>query len=294
MPGTFITVPGVNPPTTRARVDLVDAMLPDAGALLLLDPTHPYAAWSAGVPATGEPLVNIAAKQSNALTGVTTTTGATLATADPDAKITLERSGRGGLHGIVDQTAAIGNGVYSRLDIDPAIATYMGANPGNSYYISRISSTTRRTAGAGGGTPVFDLIVAENTAIYLIDFYGDTAKTDSYPAADLGSTGFGATAGLPALGAPKREAAAAAGFTGTPTSPSAVAALAHIWGSSAPVTASVGFLHPSSILYRIYIEDLTVSGRTYGEVAALEAAEFAALCTDSSGRYYGDTYTAPN
>ena len=48
----------------------------------------------------------------------------------------------------------------------------------------------------------------------------------------------------------------------------------------------------SVILYRAYIEDLTVSGRTYAEVDALDYALYQAAFAEG-GRYAGDTYTDP-
>ena len=49
----------------------------------------------------------------------------------------------------------------------------------------------------------------------------------------------------------------------------------------------------SIILYRAYIEDLTVSGRTYEEVDALDYALYQAAFA-SGGKFYGDTYTNPS
>lgn len=58
----------------------------------------------------------------------------------------------------------------------------------------------------------------------------------------------------------------------------------------AALVASAGA--PSFALYRLYIEDMTVSGRDYAEVEAIDLAaytrEFAA-----GGKFYGDTFTTP-
>jgi hypothetical protein len=48
---------------------------------------------------------------------------------------------------------------------------------------------------------------------------------------------------------------------------------------------------PSGVLYRVYLEDFTVSGRTYSEVEAADLAEFA-TAFGVGGRYAGDTHTA--
>jgi hypothetical protein len=46
------------------------------------------------------------------------------------------------------------------------------------------------------------------------------------------------------------------------------------------------------VLYRAYIEDLTVSGRTYAQVQALDYALWQAAFAPG-GRYAGDTFTPP-
>ncbi|RQS00227.1 hypothetical protein DIE02_27720 [Burkholderia sp. Bp8991] len=49
----------------------------------------------------------------------------------------------------------------------------------------------------------------------------------------------------------------------------------------------------SAILYRVFLEDLTVSGRTFAAVSALDQSLYNAAFT-SGGRYNGDTYTSPS
>lgn len=48
---------------------------------------------------------------------------------------------------------------------------------------------------------------------------------------------------------------------------------------------------PSLVFYRFYIEDLTVSGRTYEEVKAIDDALYTKEVLTAGGRYYGDTWT---
>lgn len=49
----------------------------------------------------------------------------------------------------------------------------------------------------------------------------------------------------------------------------------------------------SWIFRRLYLEDLTVSGRTYDQVAAIDQALYTKEVLTAGGRYYGDTYTNP-
>ncbi len=84
------------------------------------------------------------------------------------------------------------------------------------------------------------------------------------------------------------------------------------WGSSAqvPGAASTGATTPlvtvdatttagnkdkadSHIIYRVYLEDLTVSGRTHTDVDAIDYAYYTRQVLTAGGRYYGDTYTNP-
>lgn len=48
---------------------------------------------------------------------------------------------------------------------------------------------------------------------------------------------------------------------------------------------------PSYILYRMYLEDLTVSGRTYAQVDAIDYAMWQTAFS-AGGKFYGDTFTA--
>jgi hypothetical protein len=49
----------------------------------------------------------------------------------------------------------------------------------------------------------------------------------------------------------------------------------------------------SHIIYRFYLEDLTVSGLSYATVDALSRAEDTKHVLTAGGRYYGDTFTDP-
>jgi len=60
-------------------------------------------------------------------------------------------------------------------------------------------------------------------------------------------------------------------------------------GSSSALTNQC----PSDIFYRGYCEDLTVSGRSYADVDALDKALWDAAFA-AGGRFAGDTFTAPS
>ena len=51
--------------------------------------------------------------------------------------------------------------------------------------------------------------------------------------------------------------------------------------------------YESVIFYRFYVEDLTISGRTFAEVNAIDAQLFSEAFAPG-GKFHGDTYTEPN
>ena len=63
-------------------------------------------------------------------------------------------------------------------------------------------------------------------------------------------------------------------------------------GSSSPYSGQEQNKAPSMIIYRIYIEDLTVSGRTYAQVDAIDKSLYDAAFA-VGGKFYGDTHTDP-
>jgi len=48
----------------------------------------------------------------------------------------------------------------------------------------------------------------------------------------------------------------------------------------------------SGIFYKLYIEDLTVSGRSYEQVDAIDFALYTSAFS-AGGKYYGDSFTDP-
>lgn len=71
------------------------------------------------------------------------------------------------------------------------------------------------------------------------------------------------------------------------------------WGAiagsyNAAVLVGRNTLWSSFIFYRLYVEDLTVSGRSYVTIDAIDLALYQAAVLTSTGRYYSDTYSAPS
>ncbi len=291
--GTKITLPETFSATT-GKLLLNDEILPASGALMLVDVGHSLGGLGAvGVPADLTTVPNIAWDQAAAMvgSGTATTLGAIFNRFD-GTNFNLERTGKGGIHGYLSGNVSTSVGLT--IDMPALIKTYLAANTTADFYISAWDRVTRVASSASGVWPMFEGIQRNSSA------------TSNYLGFFDSVTGDGA---LPPSGNPKRLGArvtaknslgntyrsiAADGWTGTaPTSASEISDYLALWGAIGPYA---GFFNgntapPSYILYRLYVENLTVSGRTWAQVDAIDYAmwqrDFGA-----GGRFAGDTFTA--
>lgn len=284
-----IAIPGFTATDTSRKLLGDDPLLPTQGALLLLDPTHTMASWPAGAPATGTMVPNVAAKQAAAMTGQ--------AVANVD-KIEfrnnmvaaneglVERTGKGGLHVIVSHVNGV-TGQYARMGYNAAISAYLDANPTHDFYVSLQGKMTRNNVTAASGYS-WMAGMASTAGQYwsaVVQARASSALTSQPNNADrLGVT----PTFTPGVGGNFHVSTAhsqrLAGWTG-----GLVNILAR-WGAFSSSARNVG---PSWVLYRFYIEDLTVSGRTYAVVDALDKEVYKHHLLTAGGRYYADTYTDP-
>lgn len=267
-----------------------DSVLPSDGALFLVDFMHSTdPSPPVGVPATGSTMWNVAWAQAAAAigSGTSTTLKAQIASAgySNPALAKLERSTKGGLHSITSQVSDPGSSAWEMKLADP-IKTYILANPTHNYYASCWSMVTR------------PYLVGANQRDSLLEFANTTGVASNYRI--MLALAFN----QPAVGR------AAANVNG----PVIGNANATAWVGSAPAsigtfiasfglggyggynfTAPIRQAKASRILYRGYIEDLTVSGRTYTDVDTLDFAAYTRDVLTVGGRYYGDTTpTAPS
>jgi hypothetical protein len=250
------------------------------GSLTLITPQHGMQAWPAGVPANGVALPNIAADEAAALGIADPGVGAVVGLG---AGLTFERTAKGGLHGIVPQAVAPAVGAYMSLNMSPGLKAYILANPAHSYFLSLRSRTTRLTA-SGTNSLAYSLVrsVANSTLISLL-------HSASNGTGVLGRRNAAVTNTDPVL----RNIANSNGvITGYAADASASLAT---WGRIGPFNSGVADAQrlPSWIFYQAYLEDLTVSGRTYAQVDALDAELFG-RDFGVGGKFYGDTFTSPS
>lgn len=275
-----------------------DAIL-NTGSLLLIDPNHGTSSWSSGVPQADTYLPNLAQDIARAAIGSSSAEVRPRLTvgSGQGSGFVLQRTPKGGLHGIVSQSALVtGNG--ARIDIPQAILDYINLNPNHRLFASLWLNTTRISGNASASTQgwVAGLGTTGTTAANYYHFSMRTditrpnASTSPNPAGLIPSGGSGSdVAGV------KRRNIGTSGIVGTGTAPLLGSAIQ--WGAfgilasgnQTPVTS-----FPSQVFYRFYLEDLTISGRTYAQVDAIDSKMYTDKILTSGGAYNGDTPNNPS
>lgn len=276
-----------------------------AGAMALIDLGHSQGAYS-GVPVDTSAIPNVAweTANDNLLSGASTE--AALAAvisanyASGSASFPLiERTPKLGLHVIKSQTNDITSAIYT-LTLPAALLSYIQANTDHAYYLSIWDTVTR--AGIVGNYAGLVCIGATTSSGIIVVQYG--ASTSASILIPNSTTAIAKTMSrlYTATGSGLLQAGCT-GITGTVSSWKNYLYL--FGGSGGPFTAL--HLGASQILYRLYLEDLTVSAAAggyaggdaitvaerYTEVAAKDVIMQAAAFS-SGGKFYGDTYTAPS
>lgn len=274
-----------------------------AGSLILLDPAHPARPLAAGVPASGGLIPNLAWVEAAATIGGNPAQ-ATLdhpflwsATANNGVKGKLERSTKGGLHGIVSQAVALASGDGAWVTLPAAMRAYLIANQAHRYYMSMWDRLTRINGGVLNTTGANEAgVIGTSTAASLTAF---TPKFGPVTAPGTPSTFVRTDPVSPAINTLGNRYVSVATINNNTMGGAAVTYLGgHLWGAptnsiGASVLAACNTFWPSMLMYRFYLEDLTVSGRSYAAVDALDYAEYTKQVLTGGGRYYGDTFTAP-
>lgn len=277
------------------------------GALWLYDSRRSFR--TAGVPTNGAKLDNVAYNEAKTL--IASGTEDTLAgvfTLAAGTNMTVERSSKGGLHTIFSPSAASA-GVGVEIQAPDLVKQYVINNAGHAWYFSAWHFITRnpKTASEGGSTQHHYGMIKRNawsTAHIGMNYTQNTSRF----AWSTFTGGRGAPDGLAVNSSGTTAPYAgriAAAYTARTTAP--------FWQSNTGVTpvppvtpsefllgATMGRVHPSNgavglgsrIVYRVYLEDLTVSGRTPAEVDAIGDAEFL-KATTGTGSFANDTYTDP-
>lgn len=249
-----------------------------------------------------EGVYTISNAQSVAATTITATAGDIVSLslyregqADTAGVQVTERSGKGGLHSIQTQTNGVVN-VGTGIRAKGQIESFLAANNGHQYYYSRWERVTRVAATLGAGPS--EAMIGSSTNNYLF-YFQPASNPNSFGPPDIvggARRGYFFDPTQPNTPGNRFQALSWQGATGTiPSASAGYQTRLSQHGMIAPWQSSTAFLNnaASRIVYRLYLEDLTVSGRTYAQVQAADYALYQAAFA-AGGRYAGDTFTAPN
>lgn len=283
MAGLKITLPGEF--TNRALPVLRnDAILTD-GSLFLAETMHPAAPWQAGIPGNGYAIPNLA--DAAALLGPGDHSGRCQINGTPTAgKELIERTGRGGVHMIVSPTASTGTAMLLQFP-DSVMAYLANRTPANNFYLSVWGRVTRPAA-ANGSARAFTSLARYNNGVYGLMLSNVTAQNRPRGADQIGAHSEGEAAAGPmyqAIAGRSNERIS----LDTYTAPGA--RTFGTFGFTTPFNVGAG--QQSWVFYRAYLEDLTVSGRSWAEVDALDYSLYRRQVITPGGRYYADTFTNP-
>jgi hypothetical protein len=273
-----------------------DPILTD-GSLFLLDPMHPSDPWSAGIPSDTAFVPNVATREAREVL------------ADDEAEVRgvvvnnatfidpthgrFERTTLGAVHGIVGNVTAVPTASGLAFLLPTALKTYLATNWDNSIYVSLWWKGTRVSPATDGSSLAavparFGIGYTTLPSASYKTYLKATARRPTSP--DGVEPSANNEAALDVLGT-QRFSIGVTGHNGTaPANGSEVYAAVGNWGKAGyNITGMTTGLWDSWVMYRFYVEDLTVSGRSYGEVDAIDDELYTRHISTSGGRYYGDT-----
>lgn len=247
IPGAHISGPPAPPPDARLA----------AGSLLLVDPSHPASVWSRSAN-PGTTIPNLAAAVGSPAHEV-----ALFSTATDPTRARIQVLPSGSIHLDTSQTVDVLDERVG-IAIPQGLRDYFHANAGHSYYVGLAVDITR--VGTNGQT------VGHMGGVFATAAYGSGE-------AAIGMLGTGVLAAAPSSSSPLRLGFTTATVGGRTSWGAVSASQTALTGpassyvtAAGPSTAVAVRKAPSFVLRSLYIEDLTVSGRTHAAVAALDKA----------------------
>lgn len=257
-----------------------------SGSLMLFD-----ASIISGLPNQGDSVSNVVAALAQDATGQSSGLNFTVHSKSANnANWLLEKTSKGGLHGIIKQNT--GNTVENQLVFNGplAVRNYILNNPNHNYYISFWSKITKPSISNPAVQSPFHFCVNSSNGFFnsqggvLNDTGGNRSNYVGIPTVGDNDIAAGTNRFMSAQ------------YSGIVNAGSPL-------GTSNQIELGLGAFGPwgffntekgaSRVLYRAYIEDLTVSGRTAAQVSALDQELFNKAFA-LGGKFYNDTYTDPN
>ncbi|MEN5220476.1 hypothetical protein [Stenotrophomonas sp. TWI602] len=227
---------------------------------------------------------NVAAGFAEDITGTDSSIGLRLSVSN-EVAAHVERTQKKGLHVAISQTAALPSGAGASLVFPSWLIDYILSHPTHIYYVSMWQWLTKQVAGSGNSLGYTVVKPAGGAFDHLLAITNTGAL-----GSNIGGYMTGNSLGLQMI----NEAAGNNGITNVGGGDGFRAAAR--WGRLSPLnTAAADQLRlPSYIWYGSYMEDLTVSGRTYSQVRASDVARMNAEIAAVGGLYFGDTFTPPS
>jgi len=299
LPGTILNAGGL-------PIAADDDMQID-GALIVWEPNHPIDAFKmAGLPnrpaySVGSSvfatttLENVAAAQAAALLGVAesavkpywATNDNAMLSAAPPTNIVYERSSKGALHVAAAQTGQ-STFVTAGLRLPDAVKAYLYANPSHLYYVSLWYEVTRPALDQGGlESPYLTLQKSSGTTHGFFNVGKDGPQGVTSLAGQAVPVGARNTLGLV-------HERLANTFDGTALTNATTDFVDYLFGFGLCAGQYGDIARNKTLsakLFRVALLDLTVVGKTYDQMGAIDDA-MRARAFGIGGRYSGDTHTA--
>lgn len=289
--GRKLTLTGVTIADAQAPKLITVDPIESIGSLFLVDPTHPASTMGSGVPTNGQPVTNLLNAQAMAIVGADVP-GAWVIPSPSGfngVKGRLERTTKGGIHSVPSPTLA-DSSVDGYIRAATPLEEYVRLNPGHAFYLSIWKRVTKaQTVGpTPGSRPGFSAKISKFTSPSANVLVGLSSQ-------DAPALGVRRPSSLQPVGPFLQNGAASAWQAGAPPAQGdiVVQPLVLSPGRSMNYTDAMSREQEGRIVYRAYIEDLTVSGRTYAQVDAIDYALYTKEVLTPGGRYYGDTWTDP-
>lgn len=288
--GKKIVLTGVNFGDTTLPVLPTYDPIESTGSLFLFDPSNGYGTFS-GVPVSGSIVPNVVAPIAAAATGLSKSlvTGRVVTTGNVTGKFQIERSSKLGVHGMSTQGGSQTAPAYWSLKLHASLKDYLEANIlTHQFYVSSWIRLTRKAITNSAIQSVLHWTQNTSNYAYHTSSGVPTTTPNTNKASNINTvTSDLASAGLIQL--------AVTGWTGDQqyiTNDTEAYQPAFAIGAVDAWAGSNYNKCDSHILYRAYIEDLTVSGRSYADVAALDLSLFN-TAFGAGGRFASDTYSDP-
>lgn len=260
------------------------AQLLGAGSLISIEPST----WGGSLPASGSTVPNLAATQCAAVAGA----GSDVLTFTQTMTSTegvVELSAAGGLHVIAKQQAGQTSSRFASIGMSSGLLSYLAANTTNDIYISWWAKRTRvglegaplryvaRIAGRATAQVTAGLIIHPTLA-------SSSSVSSSAVPSDGRRLGFSHSATSDRHFVAVASTSVSGDFAGTVNT--------NVF-SHGIITDTDKAISPSYLTWALYVEDLTVSGRTFSQVEAIDRNLYQLMVNSVGGQYYNDTYTDP-